>query len=90
MAKKRIKRKSVKKVVASVDSNSRKLWFSFWNLITFTIISLVSLGLAAFIDPEKSKIAFASFALIGLLAGFVAIAFLIVWLIFLIMKVIRK
>jgi hypothetical protein len=86
--KKRVKR--IKPQVLRTDSYHKKIWFSFWTAVVFAAISIISLGLAVYIDPIKSKLAVASFGIIGILAGFIAMAFLVIWLIFLIMKIIKK
>jgi uncharacterized Tic20 family protein len=95
MAKKKVKRSSArkvsKKIVHTPEKKGRsmrwKLYSSFFNMIFFTIVALIAFVLPSFIDIEFWV---ATFSLLGILALFIAVAFLIVWLVLLIIAFTKK
>ena len=91
-SKKRVKRKNVvmrksssKKVVRS---NIRKISLVSKNLITFVILFVVSLVLYS--ASSSNSIYENLFAILTMIFGFVSLAFLIVFLIFVFMKMLKK
>jgi len=84
-SKKKIKR-SIGKSKSSNDSDKKRN-LAVKNLILFTIILVVSWGLYSVSGTETYQ---DLFFLLSILSGFVAIAFLIVLLIFVFMKAFKK
>jgi len=89
--KKRIKKSKVKRVVNKskklVGSAKRKINLVLKNLVLFVVLSLISFALYS----VSSNALFRNlFLLLVIVSGFVAVAFLIVFLIFLFLKVMKK
>ena len=87
--KKRVKRTSRKKNVKQVRvrSTKRKINLVLKNLILFTILTLASLLLYFLSNKELFR---SLFYLLAIVLGFVGIAFLIVFLALLILKLMKK
>ena len=89
--KKIIKKSKVKRVVNKpkklVRSTKRKISLVLKNFVLFVVISLVSLALHSVSNNDLFK---NLFLLLVIISGFVAVAFLIVFLIFLFLKLMKK
>ena len=99
MVKRKVRKKrSVRKVSPKVKRNiskpkrlvrasQRKISLAFKNLILFAVLSLISFLLYNFLSNEL----FVNlFFLLAIILGFVAVAFLIVLLIFLVLRIMKK
>ena len=92
MAKKKVKRKRTGKVkgaspVAYVRASSRKINLALRNLILFVIISFISFILY---KVSSNEVLLNFFNLLYIVAGFIALAFLIVLLILVLLRAMGK
>lgn len=89
--KKGVKKKSVRRSSSAkasmVDASKRKIKLILSNLFTFLIISLVSLGAYYTVSDEFFM---NLFWIISVIAGFIAVAFLITYLVFMFLKYLKK
>lgn len=81
------KKRTVNKPVRMVRASKRKINLTLRNLFLFVIMFLISLALSSILDNELFK---NLFSLLAMIFGFIAVAFLIVLLIFLILKSMKK
>lgn len=82
----RSSRKSVsssRKVIASKD----KMKMILWNLVLSVILSIISAVLYKVVSNELLK---NFFAMLGLIFGLVALAFLIIYAIFVVLRILKK
>ena len=81
------KKKTVGKSMRMVRASKRKINLVLKNLILFVVMSLISFGLYNILNNEIFK---NLFSLLAMIFGFISVAFLIVLLVFLILKLMRK
>lgn len=88
MAKKRVKKKVSRKTAKKISKSSKNKFSLSWkNLIFFAFLSFLSFGLYTYTDEEMFK---NLFQLLSIIFGFVAVAFLITFLIFLFLRLMKK
>ena len=89
MAKKKRRRKTPKKVGKKnlVRATKRKIRLVLRNLILFTVLATISLFFYILLNNEMLK---SLFQLLAMILGFVGLAFLIVLLALLILKMMKK
>ena len=86
--KKRVKRKISKSKSKKLDdSNIRKINLVIKNLILFGVLSLLSLMLYSVSNDEVYQ---SLFSLISIVLGFVSIAFFIVLMVFLVLRLMKR
>jgi len=89
--KKRVKKISKKRIINKparmVRASKRKINLTLRNLFLFVVMSLIFLALYSILDNELFK---NLFSLLAMIFGFIAVAFLIVLLVFLILKSMKK
>jgi len=92
---KRVRRTSVRSRSRSASKSktsggnrySVRIWRSFYTFLFAVVISLAAFLIQTFL---QSKLWIVTFIMIGLLAGVIALAFFLVWLILLFMSFLRK
>ena len=90
--KKRVKRasarsRSIPKSKSSTGSRSTKIWRSFYTFLFAVVFSLAFFLIQRFLT---SKLWVVTFVMLGLLAGVIALAFFLVWLILLFMSFLKN
>lgn len=88
--KSRVMKKSsrrIKRPARMIRSGKRKINLSLKKLILFAVLALISFVLYLFLSNEIFK---NLFSLLTMIFGFIAVGFLIVLLIFLILKIMKK
>lgn len=85
------KRKRGKKVKANINqksgNSSRKIWRSFYTFLFSLVISFIFFIVQTFLNSEIWVV---TFVMLGLLFLVISLAFLITWLILLVMRVMRR
>ena len=94
---KKMVQKRARKIVSKISrtnylanrgvSKSDKVKISFINLVTFVLLSLVFYALYGFTENLFLQ---NFFYLLSIILGFIALAFLILWLVFLLIKSMKK
>jgi polyferredoxin len=88
MVKKRVRKKRTKKSVKRVvRSSKRKINLAFKNLVLFVVLSFITFLLYNFLSND---LLVNLFLLLAIIFGFVAVAFLIVLLVFLVLRIMKK